>query len=323
MPKKNNAPRCGSLGVRPRKRANRLVARIRNWPSAKDPKVLGFTGYKVGMTHIVMEDSAKTSRTKGMEIPVPVSVIECPPIKVAAILLYNKSGYGIRCSGQINSDKLDKDLKKCLPPVKKPSQKTPSTENLVDVRLLAFTQPKLTGIGKKKPELLEVGLGGKPGDKLAKAQELLGKEIKVSDVFKAGDHVDIFSVTKGKGYQGPVKRHGVSIRRHKSEKTKRGPGSLGAWTGTRSSTVPHAGQMGFMPRCDLNKYIFKIDSDGKNINPKGGFLQYGEVKNDYLLIKGSVGGARKRIITMAVPKRASKGYKEVPSITYVSLMSKQ
>lgn len=322
MPKKNNAPGCGSLGVRRRKRANRPYARIRSWPTAKDPKVLGFTGYKVGMTHIIIEDEDKFSRTKGMEVPIPVSVVECPPVKVAAILLYKKSGYGMRCSGQINADKLDKEVFKCLPPVKKKSEKTPSTENLSDVRLLVHTQPKLTGIGKKKPELREIGLGGSVDDRLKAAQDLLGKEIKVSDVFKPGEFVDIFSVTKGKGYQGPVKRHGVSIRRHKSEKTKRGPGSLGPWTGNRPMTVPHAGQMGFMPRYDINKYIFKIDSDAAQINPKGGFLQYGLVKNDYLLIKGSVGGARSRLITMTVPKRRVK-VKEVPKIAHVSLSSKQ
>lgn len=322
MPKKNNKPGCGSLGVRPRKRANRPVCRVRSWPITKDAKVLGFPGYKVGMTHIVVDDQVKTSRTKGMEVPIPVSVVECPPMKVAAIMLYKKSGYGIRCTGQINAENIDKDVLKRWPPVKNASKKTPSTENLVDVRLLVHTQPKLTGIGKKLPELLEIGLGGSAEDKLKKAQELLGKEIKVSDVFKPGESVDIFSVTKGKGNQGPVKRHGVAIRRHKSEKTKRGPGSLGAWTGNRSSTVPHAGQMGYMPRYDLNKYIFKIDSDSAAINPKGGFLQYGLVKNDYLLIKGSVGGARKRVITMTVAKRNTK-VKEVSAIAYVSLSSKQ
>ena len=115
---------------------------------------------------------------------------------------------------------------------------------------------------------------------------------------------------------------GVTIRQHKSEKTKRGPGSLGAWSGPRMMTVPHAGQMGYMPRYEMNKYIFKIDSDPKSIKMKGGFLQYGDVKNDYLLIKGSVGGARKRLVTMTVPKRKGKAYKDI-NITSISVSSKQ
>jgi len=321
MPKKNNKPGRGSLGVRPRKRVNSPVARIRSWPSRKDVGVLGFAGYKVGMTHIVIEDAQKTSRTKGMEVPVPVSIIECPPLKTAAILLYKKGGYGMRCAGQINAENIDKDVFKCLPP-RKNKPKSPSLENLVDVRLLVHTQPKLTGIGKKKPELFELGLGGSVEEKLKHAQDILGKEIKISDVFKQGGWLDIISVTKGKGFQGPVKRHGVAIRHHKSEKTKRGPGSLGAWMGTRSATVPHAGQMGYHQRADLSKYIFRIDSDGEKINQTGGFLQYGFVKNDYVMVKGSVGGPRKRLVTMTVARREKK-FKEVPKITYVSVTSKQ
>lgn len=321
MPKKNNKPGRGSLGVRPRKRVSSPVARIRSWPSRKEG-VLGFAGYKVGMTHIVIDDAEKTSRTKGMEIPVPVSIIECPPLKVAAILLYKKGGYGMRCAGQINAENVDKDVFKCLPP-RKNQPKSASVENLVDVRLLVHTQPKLTGIGKKKPELFEIGLGGSVDDKYKKAEELLGKEIKISDVFKEGECLDIVSVTTGKGFQGPVKRHGVAIRHHKSEKTKRGPGSLGAWMGTRSSTVPHAGQMGYHQRTALNKYIFRIDTDPNKINQTGGFVRYGLVKNEYVMVKGSVGGPRKRLVTMTVPRRTKRVYKEIPKITYVSVRSKQ
>ena len=48
---------------------------------------------------------------------------------------------------------------------------------------------------------------------------------------KDGDQLDFHCVTKGKGYQGPVKRFGIQIRARKAEKTKRGPGSLGSWKG--------------------------------------------------------------------------------------------
>jgi len=43
--------------------------------------------------------------------------------------------------------------------------------------------------------------------------------------------VDSKTFTKGKGFQGPVKRFGISLRSHKSEKVIRGPGSLGPWKG--------------------------------------------------------------------------------------------
>ena len=45
----------------------------------------GFAGYKVGMTHLVMVDDHKHSPTEGKDIMVPVTVVECPPMKVAAI----------------------------------------------------------------------------------------------------------------------------------------------------------------------------------------------------------------------------------------------
>ena len=61
---------------------------------------------------------------------------------------------------------------------------------------------------------------------------MLGKEIKVEDVFESGVSVDVHGITKGKGFQGTVKRFGVPIRQHKAEKTKRGIGThLGILTG--------------------------------------------------------------------------------------------
>src|SRR3989344_954150 len=97
--------------------------------------------------------------------------------------------------------------------------------------VVVYTQPKLTGIGKKRPEIFEIALGGSIKDKFEYAKQNIGKEIKITDIFKEGELVDIHGVSKGKGTQGPVKRFGISIRSHKAEKTKRGPGSLGGWRG--------------------------------------------------------------------------------------------
>ena len=57
-------PRSGSLGYRPRKRAKRELARFRNWPSVDSAGLLGFAGYKAGMTHIVGVDGRKTAPTR-------------------------------------------------------------------------------------------------------------------------------------------------------------------------------------------------------------------------------------------------------------------
>src|SRR5574341_1063617 len=139
-------PRQGSMAYWPRKRASDIVARVRTWPVAKDAKLLGFAGYKVGMTHVTVLDNVPTSISKGEEIQLPVTVIECPPLKVAAIRFYKKDAYGLHCAGQIIAEKLDKELSRSLVLPKKVSS-SPKTDGLFDVRVLAFTQPKLTSIG--------------------------------------------------------------------------------------------------------------------------------------------------------------------------------
>ncbi len=315
-------PRQGSMQYWPRSRAADIVARIRTW-AGKEAKLLGFAAYKVGMTHVIATDNRPTSITKNEDIQIPVTILECPPLKIAAVLLYRKDAYGEHCIGQITTDKLDKEASRSIILPKKPTKK-PDTKNVSEIRVLAYTQPKLTTIGKKKPEFFELGVGGKTEDKLAYAQNLLGKEIKITDVFTEGQVVDAVAITKGKGYQGPVKRFGLALRSHKSEKTKRGPGSLGPWHGFRGFRSPHAGQTGFQQRTEHNKYIIKIAEDATKINAKGGFLRYGVVKNQYLLIKGSLPGASKRLITLTTPKRPlPKLPKEPPAITYTSISSKQ
>ncbi len=317
-------PRQGSMQYWPRSRAADIVAHIRTWPASKDAKLLGFPGYKVGMTHVILTDNRPNSLTKNDDIQVPVTVLECPPVKVAAIMLYKQDAYGLHCSGQITTDKLDKEVSRSLILPKKQT-KQPDTKNITEVRVLVYTQPKSLGIGKKKPELLELGIGGtKTEDKLAFAQGILGKEIKITDVFNEGQLVDTTSVTKGKGYQGPVKRFGIALRSHKSEKTKRGPGSLGPWHGFRGYRVAHAGQMGFQQRTEHNKHLIKVADDPTKINAKGGFLRYGLVKNQYALLRGSVGGASKRLITLTIPRRPwPKHQKEPPTIVYTSIAAKQ
>jgi large subunit ribosomal protein L3 len=308
----------------PRSRAADIVARIRTWPASKDAKLLGFAGYKVGMTHIIATDNKPTSLTKNEDIQIPVTVLECPPLKIAAVLVYKKDAYGLRCTGQINAEKLDKEAARTIV-IPKKAGKPADTKDIVDVRVLAYTQPKMTMIGKKAPEFFELGVGGaKPEDKMAYAQGLLGKEIKFSDIFADGQMVDAISITKGHGYQGPVKRFEIALRSHKSEKTKRGPGSLGPWHGFKGYRTPHAGQMGFQQRTEHNKRILKISDDVAKINPKGGFLRYGLIKNQYVLFKGSIGGASKRLVTFMVPKRPlPKLPKDAPAIVYTSLSSKQ
>jgi large subunit ribosomal protein L3 len=325
MPTKRS-PRKGSMQVWPRKRAKSEIPRVRSWADSKEAKPLGFAGYKAGMTHVFITDTRANSLTKGEDIRFPVTVIECPPMKIIGFTLYKKDAYGLHASSQILSDKLDKELAKNFPLPKNNKKKASDIkiDEHADLKLLVQTQPKLTNIGKKKPEVFELGIGGDLNAKFEFAKTNLGKEVKIEDVFKEGALIDTHAITKGKGFQGPVKRFGVAIRQHKSEKTKRGPGSLGPWHGTLNYRVAHAGQMGYHQRVDYNKWLLKISNKPEEINPKGGFLRYGVVKNNYVLVKGSVQGPAKRMIKLVQAVRPDKKVpSEAPAISYTSLESKQ
>jgi large subunit ribosomal protein L3 len=311
---KKHAPRRGTLQFWPRVRAQRETARVRRWASVKDVKPLGFVGYKAGMTHVIAVDNRPKSLSKDEEISLAATIIECPPMKVAGINFYKKSMFANNLISTVFSSTIDKELGNVLPLPKKQKATVDAITDFDDIRLLVYTQPKLTGIGTKKPKFVEVALGGDKDGKLAYAKEKLGKEIVIEDVFKEGNLADIHAVTKGKGFQGPVKRHGVMIRSHKSEKARRA-NIRGAWTGPKMWTVPHSGKMGYNPRVEHNKWVLKIGTEGKEVTPKGGLQKYGVVKNQFILLKGSVAGARNRAITLTHPTRADSNVpKEAPSI---------
>ena len=159
-----------------------------------------------------------------------------------------------------------------------------------------------------------------------KAQgEKLGKEISVNEAFKEGQLLDSHSITRGKGFQGPVKRFGITLRHHKSEKSRRNPGSLGAWRaqGHIMWRTAHAGKMGYHTRTEYNKWLIKIGLKGEEINQKGGTLHYGLVKNPYILIKGSLPGPPKQSIRFTNAIRPKKKMPEAPQISYTSTESKQ
>jgi large subunit ribosomal protein L3 len=305
-------PRSGSMQFWPRKRARRAYARIRNSNEGKTIGMLGFAGYKVGMTHLLAIESRKHAPTKGEEIAVPVTVIECPPLKIASARFYKKTVNGLMLAKEVFFRKKDS-----YDPTKI------NIQDYHDIRVSVVTQPGLTGIGKKKPELFEMRLGGTLANKFSFINDNKDKEIHIESVIKEGELVDVKSITKGKGFQGPVKRFGISLRQSKSEKSRRNPGSLGPWKaqGQIMYRVAHAGKMGYHQRTEHNKQVLKIIKDP--ITMKGGFLGYGVLKNSAILVKGSVAGARKRMIIIQKPIRISKKTVDLPTINEISLSSKQ
>ena len=95
--RKKHAPKRGSLAFIPRKRARREVPRIRYWPDVEGPpRLLGFAGYKAGMTHVIMIEDRERSPNAGKEVAVPATVVETPPLVVIAVRAYEKTPYGLR-----------------------------------------------------------------------------------------------------------------------------------------------------------------------------------------------------------------------------------
>ncbi len=324
------------MAFRPRKRASRLVPRIKTWPelSLDTPKMLAFIGYKAGMTHAVIIDDSPNSLTSGREVVIPVTVLETPPVIPLAIRAYsNVSMWGSQtlCEGWIEPPK-DLELWRKIPNLKggdldkKLAIINDSIELISRISVIVATQPKVTGgLSKKKPDLFEVKIGG--GDirsQLNYATSILGKEVRVSDVFSEGQFVDIIGVTKGKGFQGVMKRFGVKElpRWHKHRKGSRRIGSRSPTMGALS-TVPQAGQLGFHRRTEFNKRIIKIGSNWYEVVPSGGFPHYGLINSDYVLIKGSIMGPPKRPIILRHPIRPPTWIPSGPPIiTYLSLESK-
>ncbi|MGC9105743.1 MAG: 50S ribosomal protein L3 [Thermoprotei archaeon] len=337
--RKLSSPRRGSAGLRPRKRAQELLPTPRSWPALtlEKPTLLGFVGYKVGMTHVIMVDDKETSPNYGKEVYVPVSILETPPIVPLALRVYVPDAWGepqsyVELWGEIpqglridkaigkffksNSAKKDEILKK-IEAVK---------DRIAFVRAIVATQPhKIPSLGKKKPDLVEIQVdGGSVDERINYLLNVLGKEISVEQVFKEGQLIDIIGVTKGKGFAGVIKRYGVVElpRWHKHRKGSRKVGARGPSVPT-PSYVPQPGKMGFHRRTEYNKRILKIGTDPNMINPAGGFPHYGLVRNTYLIVEGSVIGAVKRPLFLRYPIRPTWTPKGAPDIRYIDLSSKQ
>ena len=102
-------PRRGSMGFSPRKRALRKFGRIQAWPENSDSeiRVLGFAGWKAGMTHVLMRDTNPNSTSAGQEVRKAVTVVESPPMKVLAVRGYKMTPYGMQTAGEAWADLTD------------------------------------------------------------------------------------------------------------------------------------------------------------------------------------------------------------------------
>ncbi|MBI2628549.1 50S ribosomal protein L3 [Candidatus Pacearchaeota archaeon] len=320
---KLSRPRRGSLQYWPRKRAKKIIPSV-NWEAIslknQDKKILGFICYKVGMMSAYAKDNTPDSMTKNKRIVFPVTILECPPLKIFSVRFYkNKKTLTEILSSNIYVDKEVKKLVKISKTDNKTQKKLDTIKDYDDIRIIVYSTISKTGL-KHKPDVIELAISGNLDEKLIFVKEHLNKEIKISEVFGKMQMVDIHAVTKGKGYQGAVKRFGIGLRQHKAEKGVRRPGSLGPWHPARVTfRTPQSGQLGFFTRVAYNNKIIDFGNiSEKNINPSSGFKHFGNIKTDYIVLRGSVHGVVKRPIIITHTLRKTK-YQEKKNFDLIEL----
>jgi len=315
---KIHRPRHGSLQFWPRKRAAKLLPSIHWDPiiqrNTKEGagKLLGFIAYKAGMKTAFVKDLTPNSMTKDKKIVMPVTILELPNMKIYSVR-FHKNGKVVT---EVLSQHLDKELKRKVKLPKAHSEKSRIEEvekrvanNEFDkITIIAYSVVKKTGI-KKTPDMAEIAIGGGVLEQFGFAKNHIDKEIKAGEALKDYKMVDARGVTTGKGLVGPVKRYGLELKQHKSEKGRRRPGSLAPWHPARTTYMsPNAGQMGLFTRAIYNNPVIMINDATKMpaINPPGGLKNYGTIRNEFAILRGSVQGPVKRAIIITAPLRRTK-----------------
>jgi large subunit ribosomal protein L3 len=307
-----NAPRRGSLSFYPRVRAAKETPSLKGYGTTNTP--LNFLCYKAGMVQVMGKNVHKASPSFNHEVVAPATVVECPPLKVFGVRAYTKAEVGFEALSDVMAENVDKELKRTILNFKQPQAKEgkekKETKKDDDVYTIADFEKELADIEyftllvhtkpsfKKTPDVSEIFIGGSKEQQFAYAKEKLGKEVPIEEAFKEGDFLDVRAVTKGKGFQGPVKRFHVRTFRPKHKK-QRVVGSIGPWhPNTVMFTVARPGQMGYQNRTEVNKKIIKISKNIAEVNPKSGFQNFGLVQGEYALIFGSLPGPAKRCIAL-------------------------
>ena len=170
---------------------------------------------------------------------VPVTVVEAGPVSITQIKTVENDGYQAIQVG------------------------------FVDAKEKALNKPQkghLAKAGVLKRKLKEFRVDSLEGYEV-------GQELK-ADIFAEGEKIDVTGISKGKGFQGPIKRHGQS----------RGPETHGSRYHRRPGSMGH---MGSVKVTVQNLEVVKVDAE-KNL----------------LLIKGAIPGAKGSVVTV---KAAIKG----------------
>lgn len=289
-----------------------MEARIRGYTRSHEgePKMLVHCGFKAGCIQIVSIDDREKTPNAGKQLVSLGTVLVTPPVTVVGWRGYSKDANGHHADFDIYADTLPKKITKKIN-FSTSEDKQKRAENLNHIQRISAILaviPQDIGLEQKMPYIFEAPIeGGSIPDRAKYVQNLLGKTVKVSDLFKVGGTVDVAAITKGKGWQGVIKRYGAKRKQHKSRKSVRELGSLGPISPQYVMyTVPRAGQMGFHQRVEYNKRIMimgESSDDTRQINPPGGFKHFGDVQGDYIILRGSVPGAYRRLVKIRAPIR--------------------
>ena len=190
-------------------------------------------------------------------IVVPVTVVEAGPVVITQIKTVEKDGYNAVQVG--------------FGDVKEKSLNKPQKGHLAAANVL-------------KKHLKEFRVD-------AVEEFTVGQEIK-ADLFAAGEKIDVTGTSKGKGFQGPIKRHGQSRgpESHGSRYHRR-PGSMGAcsYPGRVFKNKKLAGHMGSVKVTVQNLEVVRVDAD-----------------KNFILVKGAIPGAKGSVVTLKEAVKASK-----------------
>jgi large subunit ribosomal protein L3 len=315
--------RRGSLQYWHRRRAAKPLPRVRSAPQSSEVTISDIVAYKAGMTHLLI--TGDEGRFKNTEVSRACTILEVPRTEVYGIRMYSTDPSTLYKKAYTEIYNKQSAAKLGIKNVKATEDKLESLKSdqkISDISLLIAVYPGETSHVQNHPSRYEARLSGKGvKEKLEFAVKVLGQELKPGSVFKNGQYVDVFAVSKGKGWQGPVKRFGISRNLHKATGKSRHVGTLGPMgLAEVLYTVPRAGQMGYHYRFDHNKRLLKIGAkeDTDSINVNGGFKNYGVVRGDYLIIDGSVPGPAKRMVRVRQSLSYINSTPKEPKITYIS-----
>merc|ERR1712167_263854 len=295
------------------------------------------------------------------EVVEAVTIVECPPMKVVGFVGYIETVKGLRALSTVWANQLSTELRRRFyknwyhskkKAFTKYAAKKDEHKNAEDrirkycttVRAICHTQPHLMGnLRVKKAHVMEIQVNGgaNAGAKIDFIKSMFEKDLKIDQVFGNGEVADIIGVTKGKGFTGVTKRYGVRKLPRKTHRGLRKVGCIGSWHPSKIQyTIPRAGQSGYHHRTELNKKIYRIgqgerygannnactdnDLTAKNITPMGGFVNYGIVRDDYIMLKGCCIGPKKRslVLRKGLSTKVTRASKEEINLKFIDTTSK-